>query len=1138
MRGRLLHTLTLALTLALGAAATCRAHGAPATLVARRLSDAGTPKGQEPAWPAFAREAMAARDRAWRSFPDLVVAPGVNLSPLAARRRGWTPARAGLRNPHAAHAGRDADLSATPPDTIRVAILRIDFLADRGGGASTGNGRFDLTPPDTLAPPIDRPPHNRTFYLRHLESLARYYDVQTYGRVVITGDVWPREENLAYSVSDMADFGPWLFSQTIYRDAVTMFQTMIRAADSQSVALGDRVPWADVDRVVLLHAGSDLQSDLRQDSPSDIPSFTIGVADTDAVVLRDVPAPGESVLVDRASLIPETINQDGYYGTINGVLAHECGHLFFGFSDLYDVNSGLPRVGYWSLMDSGNLLGSIVRLANGDELYATGLLPPSLDPFQRFFASDVLEFPDVAYGATDTLPPSQRVPAMRRLWLSSDEYVLLENRYLAPAQFVELDQDSATRVILGPRSPDRFEWDALLPGGGMLAWHVDASVIPFEYSLRTNPEFGFNTNPFRYGVRLIEADGLADLGDLGSPFLLGSYRDPWYVGNNATLSDSTPFPRLVANSGTRPHARLDVLTGPDSIMVVRATRTWQLPGWPVGADFPPGGPQLLAVDADGQPGLEVCWAGGDSAGPDSASLFALRADGTGMAGGSAVFATLDRRPLPVMAALPTGAARDAPGGAAGPSLFAVTTVPGPSIAGSGGRVWLLDHQGVVQPGWPAGLPAPATTPPVFAAGGGAAAVLVGAANGQVYAIGLDGVVLASTARAGAAAVTGRLAVTRAEGLWHVAFGRADGSLDVVTTDLAPGNPAMPSRPGWPVVVHGGDGFAPDFLWLDFDGTGGGSNPSRCATGEPELVARHADRLWAFCGSGAPLAGWGRSLGDTLAAGLGAADADGDGFLEVLTQSWGAQVAFVNVTGAPSPGWPRRAGAEGRLVERGELTFPREPRVFPASAAPVAADVAAAGRPRIVTLSAGGLLTALDDAGRQPEGWPLATGAGAGGAPLIADLDGDGALEVVAPDRFGALYAYTLPGSVAGEARVPWAMLGGDPQRTSHMPASRTAAAPAPSAGPFVRGSLKAYPNPARRRPVTLAWRLTAPADVEIRVLDTSGHEVASFSHAGVQSDNIATWEPGAAPAGLYLVRLRFRGQGGEHVEVIPVGILR
>ena len=88
------------------------------------------------------------------------------------------------------------------------------------------------------------------------------------------------------------------------------------------------------------------------------------------------------------------------------------------------------------------------------------------------------------------------------------------------------------------------------------------------------------------------------------------------------------------------------------------------------------------------------------------------------------------------------------------------------------------------------------------------------------------------------------------------------------------------------------------------------------------------------------------------------------------------------------------------------------------------------------------------------------------------------------------------------------------------------------------GSLKAYPNPARRSPVSFAYQLTEPAEVDFRILDSSGHEVASFSRAGIQADNLVVWDPGRLPAGLYIAQLRFHGSRGERRENVPVAVLR
>lgn len=1088
------------------------------------------------------RREMDVRALRARAFPHLVSRPGFDWSPRANRRIARALAGRPVRDPRAAH----PTAAQGAPLTLRIAFIRVDYQQDRGGDLSSGDGRFDLSGPDTMMAPIDRPPHNRTFYLAHLEALRRYYDAQSYGRVDIVGDVWPRTENGAYSLGDMADYGPWAFSQDIYGAARDYFRDAILAADQQSTADNDRIPWDDYDAFMIIHAGSDFQSDLRQDSPEDMPTFTIGVLEEDAVDL-----PGMTFLVDRAAIIPETANQDGFFGAINGLVAHENGHNLFGFADLYDIFSGRPVIGYWSLMDSGNLVGAPFLLPDGTESFAVGLLPPSLDPFHRFFTSDALNFQDATWGSPMPIADSQRNPDMRRVFLSSDEYLVLENRYIFPSDTVSFEQDPVTRVVLGPKTPDRFEYDALLPSiphaegtpppasGGVLVWHIDASTIPFGTATRMDPRFdyGFNSGPGPPAITVVEADGLQDLGDPSSPLLFGSPYDPYFVSNNRALGDATT-PNLRPHTGTMPHVRLDVLDDPGPILRVTATREWQLDGWPVATDFPEGGPLPLAVDADGAPDrqLEVCWAGGGPESPDSTALFAVRFDGTGLLGGPHAFAHLDRRPRPLMAALPIGSATSDPPD--GPSYFAVSTfwdASADTVGGvPGGKVWLIDNFGSPLAGWPASLPSHVTTPPVIAGTYPNATVFVGCANGRIYELRLDGSIQRDLGPTFLGEVSGRLAVWRdpAGGPTLVAAGSADGDVAVLEagTTLPPGDLAR-----WPMRL-GGAGFEPDFLWLDFDGNGQPSgSAATCGTLGPTLVVHHADRLWAFCASGDALPGWGRSYGDTLVAGLGAGDPDGDGYAEVLTQTTTSKLAFINQSGHPSSGWPRAT----------------TPESFRTDSPPLALDVDGDARAEVVALDASGILAALRGDGGIPAGWPLATGARALGAAVAADLDRNGSIEIVAPDRsvpedlrqdvngrFGTLYAYTLPPAGIDPKVTAWSMVGGDPGRTSALPATRTADPPPATTGPLEVGSLHAFPNPARRRPVSFAFRLTEPAEVDFTILDASGHEVASFTRPGRRADNLEIWDPGTVPAGLYVARLRFRGATSSHSEAITLGLLR
>jgi M6 family metalloprotease-like protein len=1123
-----------------------------AGLLLRRAQPGSAAGKGAPALPAEDLQILQRKVELERSLPHMLSTPKVDWSPRAARRRGWVAPATAMRNPHEREFGAAARASAqavadTPPDTIRIAFIRVDFMHDRAGDQTTGNGRFDLSGPDTTLPPIDRAPHNRTFYQKHLEALSRYYDVQSYGRVRIEGDVWPRSEGGAYSVSDMADFGPWKFSPDIYPAAVHMFKIMFAAADSQSIALGDTIPWGSYDRFMIIHAGSDFQSDLHQDSPLDIPSFTIGVSDTDVVHVR-------ADSIDRASFVPETASQDGFYGALNGVIAHENGHNCFGFADLYDINSGFPVVGLWSLMDSGNLAGSQVQLPNGDIIFATGLLPPSVDPFQRFFIGDALHFNEPQWGVATALENGERHADMRRIYLSSDEYLLFENRAISPGDVITLDQDSLTRVVLGPKTPDRFEYDALLPGPGVLVWHIDASVIPFSTAFRVNPDYGFNTNPARLGISVIEADGLQDLGDPGSPYILGSPRDPWYRSNHWVLSDTTQ-PNLIPHIGTRPHVQLTVLDDPSPTMHFRATRAWQPAGWPVRADFPPGGPLLLTVDVDGNGTREVCWAGGAVGSPDSAAIFVVKGDGKGIRGDtSAVLARLPERPRPPLAALPPDELNSTT------ASFAVSTYPDSGGQRVPGKVYLIDHDGNVLPGWPAVLPSAGppisvTTPPVIAVSYPSVRIYVGASDGRVYALGLDGQIRGtSDAATAGGAVSGRLAVdTTPPGTTGslIAFGNGRGAW-VVHDDLSG---TITTQPGWPRPIFGWGSSAsartsrlarpafsnqdtipePEFLWLDLDGSGSPASGAKTCTVGKTVVAHVADRLWAFCANGDALPGWGNASGDTIVTGLAAGDPDGDGYAEVLTQSRRSGVAFWNQSGGPSPGWPKPST--------------REP--FATDSPPLCLDVDGNGGSDVVAMNASGAVNAIDATNHQPDGWPLATGSLAIGSMAAGDIDGDGYLDLIAPDRaepdslhsevsarFGNLYAYSLPVQERGGRALAWPMLGGDPGRSAALPSDRAPVAGAAIAGPYVGGSLKAYPNPARRRPVSFAYQLTEPADVEFRIVDASGHQVTTFRRDGRRADNLATWDPAGMPAGLYLAHVRFKSGSGEHEETIPVGVLR
>lgn len=183
-----------------------------------------------------------------------------------------------------------------------------------------------------------------------------------------------------------------------------------------------------------------------------------------------------------------------------GVCAHELGHLLFGFPDLYDDDGSSEGVGNWCLMGGGSWNGS------GD----IPAHPSAWCKLQQGWASEV----NVTSSGTITFTDVKSSRTVHRLWRDGQrgqEYFLVENR-------------------------QRTGYDALLPGAGLLVWHVDDDQAS-------------NADENHYEVGLVQADGKRDLelgrnrGDAGDAYQGTS-------GNTALTPTSTPSSRSYAGQDT------------------------------------------------------------------------------------------------------------------------------------------------------------------------------------------------------------------------------------------------------------------------------------------------------------------------------------------------------------------------------------------------------------------------------------------------------------------------------------------------------------------------------------------------------------------------------------------------------------
>ena len=482
----------------------------------------------------------------------------------------------------------------------RVLALRVDFPLERPDeGTTTGIGAFDLRfaedAGDDYMPPYDLPPHDRAYFARHLTALARYYQTVSDGRVVIESEVFPRVERLAYTLPQrMLHYGNGRTTEEIGAKWIEL----LRDAIDMALADPDGPQLSDFNSFLVFHAGVGHETG----ELNDIRSVFLEKSDFDR--FNGGPLVLDGVEVEEAWILPESPSLNGRAG-LNGLMAKFFGNQL-GLPGLSNFADGLPAVGGWSLMDVGaNALGFV--------------LADSLEPVIGFTAPHPIAWSKARLGwieplvvrrdtvvsllATDRagdLPKALRVP------IDADEYFLLENRQQrgrrgAPeGQVVRgVDQDEVLWLEEGEIELEQGVWtgvedyDAFIPGSGVLIWHIDDGVIEAHTA-----DGAINNRPERQGIALEEADGYRDIGNPVFERLRqieGSPDDPFFVGGQTLFGPGTR-PDTRGNRGWDTGIEIEVLSDLGDTMQVAIRFVRSRPGWPLALA---GDGLLQAVDLDG-----------------------------------------------------------------------------------------------------------------------------------------------------------------------------------------------------------------------------------------------------------------------------------------------------------------------------------------------------------------------------------------------------------------------------------------------------------------------------------------------------------------------------------------------------------
>jgi M6 family metalloprotease-like protein len=1009
--------------------------------------------------------------------------------------------------------------AASITKTLRILGIRVEFQEEiPDDPRTTGNGLFDMRDTTEFKQKeghlIDPSPHDTLYFKAHLQALNNYWWTVSQGRLALEGEVYPKSETLAYRLPHpMAYYGAPDSSLSVKVEMLRrFFHDSFNLADSLS-GHGDpqiyHIDFSQYDCFVIFHAGSDLQSDLGE-----LVNPTPGDLFTGFIVLGDtVWVNGGTFPITEGTFIPETRSQDNRVSALNGVFAHEFGHQL-GLVDLYNTNNFMTQVGDFSLMDNNAQNVGVYVEQYG--VYVSGVLPVYPDAWSRAYLGfvqpeEIENQNDIKlFSAEESTDQLQVI----KLSISPEEYFLIENRQqdLDGDHSSALRADSLTNVILGPINMDRQhnrEYDWLLPGSGILIWHVDEGVAYLDYDGNGVNNFWDNQmqcDKDRRFLTIVEADGIIDFG--GEYYTgYGIREDMFYRGNNSEFTPNS-YPSSKSRNKSDTHIWVTGISYSDTLMTLNVSHQWIQTGFPQKIFPETNISSLVYADVDDNGNTEIL-ASSDSL------IYAWGPGGTKLIPNDNLFGIIelngDTTYLPLAIFAEDDSAFFGP-----PSLGDLNGDDTLEVVSAtvDGRVFAWhpydrngDRRADVVDGFPVKLGDRTSMMPVLAdfdTNHSDIEVFVGGENGSVKVFGQNGEVEFN-----------REYEEKAVGL---TLGDELGSFFILKEDRGRGYIAEESFINPPM---------PPIHWAEIQATDNSIPISGDINrdGNLEVVLVSGDgQIYAWDSQLNPLPGFPVETNmNMLRANPVLGDLDRNGYLDIVLASQDKIFAY-NFNGTLLNNFPVTVSHPGGSTDL-------------IVSSPILGDADGDGFPDIIVGTKNRQILAYNWQGKMVDGFPLPLDGAVTSSPILLNLDEDANAELLTVGDDGFIYAWNLSGEYK-EENFPWVMYGYNAGHTDHFPKESLPPIP-PVAGNLMPASMAFnYPNPAKDQ-TKIRYYLKDEAIVNIKVYDLSGRLVDEFIGPGEgRMHNEKIWDCSKFASGVYLCRVEAKSEKENQVVFFKMAVMK